>query len=166
MSWPPRRISPAVGATNPAIMRNVVVLPQPEGPSSTTSSPCPISRSTPATAWTSPYVLVRAVSCRRAIVSSLMLEHARQLDVAVRDQQARADQRDLQQRDGGDRRVDAPLQTLQDRDRERRLPRRDQEQGHLQIAERDDEAEQRCGDDSRLDDRKRDFHERSKRGGA
>src|SRR5438034_8075275 len=115
MSRPPRRIPPAVGTMNPAIMRNVVVLPQPDGPSSTTSSPCAISRSTPATARTSPYVLVSAVSCRRAIGS----KHARQLDVVVRDQHTGADQHDLQQRNGGNRRVDPPLEILQDGDGER-----------------------------------------------
>ena len=34
-SSPSRRISPEVGSSSPAIMRSVVVLPQPEGPSST-----------------------------------------------------------------------------------------------------------------------------------
>ena len=33
------RASPPLGSTNPAIIRKVVVLPQPEGPSSTTNSP-------------------------------------------------------------------------------------------------------------------------------
>src|SRR5690242_2029817 len=98
MSLPPSRISPAVGTTKPAIMRSVVVLPHPDGPSSTTSSPCAMSRSTPATAWNSPYALVRPVSCSRAMASS---EHPGQLDVAVGQQHAGSDQRDLQQRDRG-----------------------------------------------------------------
>jgi hypothetical protein len=38
----------------PAIMRRVVVLPQPEGPSSDTNSPCVNARSSPATAATEP----------------------------------------------------------------------------------------------------------------
>jgi hypothetical protein len=38
-SWPSRHTRPAVGAMKPAIMRSVVVLPQPLGPSSTTNSP-------------------------------------------------------------------------------------------------------------------------------
>src|SRR6187549_2220272 len=128
MSRPPRRIAPPVGATKPAIIRSVVVLPQPDGPSSTTSSPCPMSRSTPATARTSPYVFVSAMSSRRAIAS----EHPRQLDVVVRYQHAGADQHDLQQRNCGDRRVDPPLQILEDRDRKRRLAGRDEKQRHLQ----------------------------------
>src|SRR5512136_654144 len=101
MSFPPSRISPAVGATKPAIMRSVVVLPHPDGPSSTTSSPWGMSRSTSATAWESPYVLVRPVSCSRATVSS---QHPRKLDVAIGDQHARPYQHDLQHRHRGDRR--------------------------------------------------------------
>ena len=39
------RISPASGARKPAIIRSVVVLPQPEGPSRQTNSPCSMARS-------------------------------------------------------------------------------------------------------------------------
>ena len=41
---------PAVTVSSPAIMRRVVVLPQPDGPSSATSSPGSMSRSIPFTA--------------------------------------------------------------------------------------------------------------------
>ena len=41
---------PPVGSSRPAIIRKVVVLPQPEGPSSTTSSPSSTARSIPFTA--------------------------------------------------------------------------------------------------------------------
>ena len=44
----------SLASMKPAIMRRVVVLPQPEGPSSTTSSPCAISRLTSATAVEGP----------------------------------------------------------------------------------------------------------------
>src|SRR5262249_39441148 len=37
------RMSPDVGCSNPAIMRSVVVLPQPDGPRKTTNSPSVIS---------------------------------------------------------------------------------------------------------------------------
>src|SRR5215469_7692940 len=43
MSTPSKRTRPASGSTKPAIERKVVVLPQPLGPSSDTSSPSPIS---------------------------------------------------------------------------------------------------------------------------
>ena len=51
---PSRTIRPDVGETKPAIMRKVVVLPQPEGPSSERNSPCGRLRDTSRTAWTEP----------------------------------------------------------------------------------------------------------------
>ena len=39
-SLPFTRMLPAEGSRSPAIMRSVVVLPQPEGPSRATRSPC------------------------------------------------------------------------------------------------------------------------------
>src|SRR5262245_3384466 len=47
----PMRISPEVTSSSPATMRSVVVLPQPEGPTSTRNSLSRISRSTSFTAW-------------------------------------------------------------------------------------------------------------------
>jgi hypothetical protein len=47
----PMRISPEVISSRPATMRSVVVLPQPEGPTSTRNSLSRISRSTSFTAW-------------------------------------------------------------------------------------------------------------------
>ena len=53
-SLPYSRIWPSVGSSKPPIMRNVVVLPQPDGPSSEKNSPSPMMRSTRSTAVTSP----------------------------------------------------------------------------------------------------------------
>ena len=53
-SSPPIRIVPPVGTSRPAIMRSVVVLPQPEGPSSVTRCPASIVKDTASTAATSP----------------------------------------------------------------------------------------------------------------
>ena len=44
---PPMAISPASISSSPAIMRSSVLLPQPEGPTSTVNSPSPISMLTP-----------------------------------------------------------------------------------------------------------------------
>src|SRR5688572_17678734 len=52
------RISPASGSSNPASIRKVVVLPQPEGPSSDRNSPTSTFRSMPSTAVTVPKRLV------------------------------------------------------------------------------------------------------------
>src|SRR5438128_4447536 len=49
-SAPPMRISPALGCSRPATQRSVVVLPQPEGPSSATISPAATENVTSSTA--------------------------------------------------------------------------------------------------------------------
>src|SRR4051794_18863590 len=56
MSTPPRATRPASGRSKPALIRNVVVFPEPDGPSSVKNSPSPTFRSTSWTATTSPYV--------------------------------------------------------------------------------------------------------------
>src|SRR6266567_1508722 len=53
------RMRPEVMLSSPATMRNVVVLPQPEGPTSTTNSLSWMSRFTSMTACTSSYILLR-----------------------------------------------------------------------------------------------------------
>src|SRR6476620_1441455 len=53
MSVPSSRISPEVGCSKPAIIRRVVVFPQPEGPRSEKNSPPGMWRSMPSTAVTS-----------------------------------------------------------------------------------------------------------------
>src|ERR1700754_2858218 len=47
---PPIEISPPVGCSSPATQRSVVVLPQPDGPSSTTISPAGTPKLTPSIA--------------------------------------------------------------------------------------------------------------------
>src|SRR5271165_2679954 len=49
-SLPPIAISPSVGCSRPATQRKVVVLPQPDGPSSTTISPAGTAKLTPSMA--------------------------------------------------------------------------------------------------------------------
>src|SRR3954464_15397641 len=49
-SSPPIEIAPPVGCSRPAMHRSVVVLPQPEGPSSTTISPAAMRKLTSSTA--------------------------------------------------------------------------------------------------------------------
>ena len=53
-SAPPIRMRPAFACSSPAISRKVVVLPQPDGPSSVTSVPAAISKLTSSTAVTAP----------------------------------------------------------------------------------------------------------------
>src|SRR5215813_9112943 len=54
ISSPSSRILPALGCSKPAIMRRVVVLPQPEGPSMEKNSPPGMCRLMPCTATTGP----------------------------------------------------------------------------------------------------------------
>src|SRR3546814_16522500 len=69
------RISPAVISSSPATMRSSVDLPQPDGPTSTTSSPSAISRSTPRIASNPPgYILRTPLSCTPAIGLLLRLD--------------------------------------------------------------------------------------------
>jgi len=48
------RISPEVTSSSPAIIRSIVDLPQPDGPTSTTNSSSAISRLSPCTTSTAP----------------------------------------------------------------------------------------------------------------
>src|ERR1700693_2127521 len=67
----PIRTWPEVIDSSPATMRKVVVLPQPEGPTSTKNSLSRISRFTSLTACTSSYILFKFRIRTRAIASSL-----------------------------------------------------------------------------------------------
>src|SRR5262245_26180243 len=60
IDWPSIRISPASRGSNPPMARRVVVLPQPEGPSSEKNSPPRTWNETASTAVTSPKRLVIA----------------------------------------------------------------------------------------------------------
>ena len=57
-SRPPIRMRPRFTISRPAIMRSVVVLPQPLGPNRVTRLPASISKEMPSTATTSPNALV------------------------------------------------------------------------------------------------------------
>src|SRR5450432_97597 len=78
---PAMLISPDVGCSRPATQRKVVVLPQPDGPSSTTISPAGTAKLTPSTAGRP------IANClRRSVTSSvpvmILLSHQRSLPVA------------------------------------------------------------------------------------
>src|SRR2546430_4192315 len=68
---PSTAISPALISSSPAIIRSVVDLPQPEGPTSTTNSLSAMSRSMPRTASVSSYFLTTFLSETCAIYSTL-----------------------------------------------------------------------------------------------
>src|SRR5262245_46441803 len=64
---PPIVTSPSVMSSSPAIMRRVVLLPQPDGPTSTTNSLSTMSRSMPRTASVSSYFLTSLCSATCAM---------------------------------------------------------------------------------------------------
>ena len=61
---PEMKISPLSGSSNPATNRNVVVLPQPDGPSSVKISPRSMEKLTPSTALTAPKRLTTSRNSR------------------------------------------------------------------------------------------------------
>jgi|HubBroStandDraft_2_1064218.scaffolds.fasta_scaffold09401_2 hypothetical protein len=62
MSLPSTRTAPVSAVSKPATMRRAVVLPQPEGPSSATSSPGAISIESPSSARVVPNARLRLCS--------------------------------------------------------------------------------------------------------
>src|SRR5882757_10262940 len=68
---PPIMMSPPVMSSSPAIIRSVVDLPQPDGPTSTTNSWSAMSRSMPRTASTSSYILTTLRNVTSAMSSTL-----------------------------------------------------------------------------------------------
>ncbi len=58
-SSPVSSTSPESAASSPAMIRRIVLLPEPDGPSSATSWPAGTSNETPSTAWNEPNRLRR-----------------------------------------------------------------------------------------------------------
>src|SRR5688572_22613169 len=83
-SFPSMATVPAVGRSKPAIMRNVVVLPQPDGPRNETNSPRSAARSKCWTAATSPNRFWMPLSSRKAMGLVVSLASAGDRDSAAR----------------------------------------------------------------------------------
>ena len=64
MSRPSTTMRPSLGTTNPAIARRSVVLPQPELPSSATTSPRATVSDTRSSTRVAPYETLTASACR------------------------------------------------------------------------------------------------------
>src|SRR5580693_8306535 len=78
MSLPSTATEPESAASKPARMRSAVVLPQPDGPSSATSSPGAISSDRPARARTAPKWRLRSVRATGAPAGEEGVERANQ----------------------------------------------------------------------------------------
>src|SRR6185437_10072850 len=156
---PSMDMEPSLGRMNPAIMRKVVVLPQPEGPSSEMNSPAASDRSTPDTAEVSPKRLPRPLSCSFATGSP-----SPQHEVA-------ADQAEAQrhQDDGGDEQDAAQRREIFEialaaqivqHHRHHLSVGRGEEDGGTQLARRRDEDEDPGGDDALAQQRRDDAGKR------
>src|SRR6185312_16857708 len=75
ISLPSTRIVPAVGRSKPAIMRRMVVLPQPEGPSRVMNSPLSKARLTSLTTVVPPKALTRFSMRRNSSAMVLVRKH-------------------------------------------------------------------------------------------
>src|SRR5258706_7950566 len=84
MSRPSSVIDPAVGVSKPAIIRRVVVLPQPDGPRKLTNSPRSVARLKSSTAKVDPNCFWTPVSSRKAMWSSSVLARAADRDPGLR----------------------------------------------------------------------------------
>src|SRR5215210_8960409 len=85
MSLPSTVIAPELGCSKPAIMRSVVVLPQPDGPRNETNSPRSAARLKSSTATNSPNLFWTPLSSRNVMVpSSGMSSGACNLDPGAR----------------------------------------------------------------------------------
>src|SRR4051812_12268567 len=81
---PAMLISPSVGCSSPATQRSVVVLPQPDGPSSTTISPAGTAKLTPSIAGRPiENCLRRSVTSSVAVMGAMISLMRRSLPVAV-----------------------------------------------------------------------------------
>src|SRR6478672_3151520 len=93
MSSPPSVMRPASGCSKPAIIRKVVVLPDPEGPRGVKNSPAATVRSTLSTATTSPYVFLHPSTATSAATDEALqdVEPLVQFFVADRERDEDAD---------------------------------------------------------------------------
>src|SRR6187200_751629 len=87
----PIRNSPLEISSSPAIIRRLVVLPQPDGPTRTMNSPSPISRLRSFTAWKSPYILLTLSNVTVAMVQPpLPADHRGPMHPAAEAERGRA----------------------------------------------------------------------------
>src|SRR2546421_2866978 len=153
-SSPPISTSPSLTSSSPAIMRSVVLLPQPEGPTSTTNSLSAISRSMPRTAKVSSYFLTRLRSVTCAIAFPLGCARRQTGDVIVHEESVDHERRQrAEQRAGHDLRPGEDVAADQrgdDADRQHQLIDRGREGERVEeLRPRHGEREDRRRDDSR-----------------
>src|ERR1043166_5567827 len=148
----PTRISPPSGWRNPASSLSVVVLPQPEGPSSETNSPSPISRSRPSTAAASPNFFV---SFFRATVAKLSSAAGEEVPAGEplhgkNNQERHRKEQDAEHGDCADLSF---FLEVEDDDRDDLRNRREEKNRRAELADDADEDERPRGDQPRARER-------------
>src|SRR6185437_11029555 len=154
-SSPSSMICPLVGRSKPAIMRRVVVLPQPEGPRSVKNSPGGMRRSIASTATTSSKAFVSFWSATSPCTSDLEGRDGGRLaatgEAAVeeegeREGAQREHQRHRRDRVQGGRWSAACARVQEHRDRRRACVAREVLR-HDEVVERERERDRRAGND-------------------
>src|SRR4051794_11848307 len=154
-SPPPMAMSPELISSSPAIMRSVVDLPQPEGPTRTTNSWSAMSRSIPFTACTPPsYSLTIFRRCTCAMAGSAFRRAGGQAgDVVVHQERIDDHRRQCGQQRAGHQLAPgegvAADELGDDADGQRHLVRAGDEGGRVdESGPGHGEGEDRCGDDA------------------
>src|SRR5262249_43657079 len=163
MRRPAITTSPALAHSSPAIIRKVVVLPQPEGPSRHTTSPAATSRSTSRTATKLPK---RFVSWRRAMVDiGSALDRAESdatQQILLQGERHQDDGNEKERLDRGQK-SPAPADVAADglRHCDWHRPRLDaaQQEGEQELVPGEDQSEHRSGRQARLHLRQADLEE-------
>src|SRR6476469_7995323 len=147
MSSPLTRIVPAVGFSKPAIIRSVVVLPQPEGPRNETNSPFSTARLKSITTGVTPNTFWTPVSSRNAMRLLAALAGAGDGDLVARATPEHGDEAHRQpgqpEADERDRGLLVGLVAAEQRE-VRRECRPGQVVGHRELADDDREGEERA----------------------
>src|SRR3954452_589724 len=168
---PPIMMSPPEMSSRPAIIRSVVDLPQPDGPTSTTNSWSAISRSMPRTASTSSYRFITLRNVTSAMSSTLCRTGGQAGNVIVHQERV-----DDQRRGGAEQGAGhdlAPVEDValdqrgDDADRQHQLVGRGGEHQRIQeLRPRHREREDGRGDQAGQRDRDEDAGQRLEPGGA
>src|SRR5215813_9121908 len=165
----PMKMSPAVGVSSPAIMLSVVVLPQPDGPTSTTNSPSGTARSMASTARVEAKSLVSFSSRTAATLLPQEAEGEAAHEVFL-DQEAEDDDRERRDRaDGGLGPIVAPLVgrlEFVEGDRNGRHLGVGQRHGQEELAPVQDEDEEEGDDEARGGERQDDAAQDAEARGA
>src|SRR5258707_2641434 len=144
MAEPAIAIAPSSGASSPAMQRRIVVLPQPEGPSSARVWPSATSSETPSTAARPPKRLRKSRIVTKPAMSILSQRCAR----GAEQRESAEQHHKLDHRERGDV-AEAALAEDHQRDADRLRALGVEQDGRAELADEDHEQHQPAGNDRR-----------------